>query len=89
MSLGNIKWGYVIVFALLSIGIASLAYYSYDSFGLRRPLEKAVLDDPDVLWIEVSDETDCLVIEVALGLVEDLGSTYKRICGIVGKQRYK
>lgn len=75
----RMRWEYVALAAVLTLAVLSLAYYSYESLGVRRQLEKALLADPDVNAVTISKTEDGLVIEVALDRVEDLGATYSRL----------
>lgn len=73
------KWEYVTLVALITLGVLSLAYFSYETLGIRRPLVAAISNDPDVLSAEISQENGKTVIAVRLRQVHDLSETYKRI----------
>lgn len=73
------RWEYVALSAVLTLAVLSLVFYSYESLGVKKPLEKALLMDPDVGAVDIVEEKDSRVIEVVLTKVADLSSTYTRI----------
>jgi hypothetical protein len=79
----GLRWEYVALSAVLTLAVLSLAYYSYESVVVKRPLEKALLADPDVGAVKVVKSGDGQVIEVTLARVEDLSVTYARLYAAV------
>ncbi|MGI6627339.1 MAG: hypothetical protein ACOX4K_03205 [Bacillota bacterium] len=79
MSIRDIRWKYVLLWALVILSILSLANYSYRILGLERPLEKSLARDPDVAWSEVTASQNKTVVKVSLKYVEDLSLTHLRI----------
>lgn len=77
------RWEYVVLAAVLTLAVLSLAYYSYESIGVRRPLERALLTDPDVSAVKVVKDGDVQVLEIALAKVSDLSVTYGRLHAVV------
>ncbi len=77
------RWEIIALSAVLTLAVLSLAYYSYERAGVRRPLEKALLTDPDVSDVSISDGDSGLTIEVSLSKVSDLSATYKRINDLI------
>ncbi len=50
----NVRWKYVLLWALLILSGLSLASYSYRIIGLKKPLENRLAKDADVIWSEVT-----------------------------------
>ena len=80
------KWEYIVLSAVLTLSVLSLAYYSYDSVGVVRPLQQSLLSDPDVTKVDMTKSSGVLVIEVALAKVEDLSVTYGRLYAAITKR---
>ncbi len=79
----NVRWKYVLIWALLILSALSLANYSYRIIGLKKPLEHRLAQDPDVIWSEVASSQDKTVVKVSLMYVDDLSLAYSRIEEIV------
>jgi len=75
----SFKWQYVALSALLTVSLLTLGYYCYENLGVRKPLERAILSDRDVLWVKIDDDHGRTVVEVGLGPVSDLSQTYTRL----------
>lgn len=86
MSYKNLKWEYVALAAVLTLAALSLAYYSYDSLGVMRPLQQSLSADPDVTSVKMTKSTGTLDIEVALAGVDDLEATYGRLFSLASKR---
>ena len=79
MSNKGLKWEYVVLVAVLTLAALSLAYYSYDSLWVMRPLQVSLSTDPDVTGVKMTKSNGVLVIELSLGRVDDLATTYNRL----------
>lgn len=77
------RWELIALSAVLTLAVLSLAYYSYESMGVKRPLERTLLMDADVSAVEMRTERGGEVIEVTLSKVADLRATYSRIHSLV------
>lgn len=77
------RWELIALSAVLTLAVLSLAYYSYESMGVKRPLEKALLLDPDVSAVQMRMNGDKEVIKVTLSKVADLATTYSRVHTVV------
>lgn len=79
----GLRWELIALAAVLTLAVLSLAYFSYETMGVRRPLERALLKDPDVSAVRMRRDEDKEVVEVTLSKVTDLSATYARIHGLV------
>jgi len=77
------RWEVIALSAVLTLAVLSLAYYSYDSMGVKKPLERALLADPDVKDVRIHKEKGREVIELTLSRVTDLAATYRRLYATV------
>lgn len=75
----NVRWKYVLLWALLILSGLSLASYSYRIIGLKKPLENRLAKDVDVTWSEVTASQDKTVVKVGLKYVDDLSLAHSRI----------
>lgn len=93
MSMRNIRWEYVLLWAFLALMVFTFAQYSYRIFRIERPLEKCLSEDPDVLRTDIKTVQNKTAIKVSLRYVDDLSLTYKRIedavQDIIGQQDYE
>ncbi len=76
------KWEIAILSAALTVAVLSIAYYGYQDLGVKKPLEKALVADPDVLSCDVRRASK-LTVEVYLSPVNELAVVYTRLGGIV------
>ncbi len=76
------KWEIAILSAALTVAVLSVAYYGYQNIGVKKPLEKALLADPDVLSCDIKRASK-LVAEVSVSPVTELASLYARLADIV------
>lgn len=79
MAMGNIRWTYVLLWALAVLAALSLGSYCYRAYALERPLEKALTEDVQVLAARVYELKGKTIVAVKLGYVDDLAQTYFRI----------
>jgi hypothetical protein len=77
------RWELIALSAVLTLAVLSLAYYSYESMGVKKPLERALLADPDVSDVRISEEGGREVIELTLSRVSDLSAAYTRLHTLV------
>lgn len=83
MRRNGFRWEYVAVAAVLTLAVLSLAYYSYENVGIKKPLETALMADPDVVSATLSEQDGTSVVEIALKDVSDLPVTYNRLTAII------
>lgn len=83
MSRRGFRWELIALSAVLTLAVLSLAYYSYESVGVKRPLEKILLTDPDVTAVQLGKDDGGEVVEITLSKVADLSATYSRIHELV------
>lgn len=83
MRRNGFRWEYVAIAAVLTLAVLSFAYYSYESVGIKRPMEKALLSDPDVSSVSLGDENGVRVVQITIRNVPDLSVTYARLLGVV------
>jgi len=81
----SFRWEHLALSAVLAMSLLSLGYYCYENLGVKKPLEKAISSDPDVLWVRIDDRGGQTVLEVALGPVSDLSQTYTRLYNTAGR----
>ncbi len=93
MSMRNMRWEYVLLWAFLALMVLALAHYSYRVFRIERPLKKCLSENPDVLRADIESIEDTITIDVSLGYVDDLSLAYKKIedsvQNIVGQRAYE
>ncbi len=77
------RWELIALSAVLTLAVLSLAYFSYESMGVRKPLEKALLADPDVGAVKILKDRDTEVVQITLSKVPDLSVTYTRLHTLV------
>ena len=77
------RWELIALSAVLTLAVLSLAYYSYENMGVKRPLERALMLVTDVSAVQMRTEGGREVIEVTLSKVADLATTYSRIHTLV------
>ncbi|MGE5578604.1 MAG: hypothetical protein ACM3WU_01050 [Bacillota bacterium] len=77
------RWEVIALSAVLTLAVLSLAYYSYESMGVKKPLERALLADPDVSDVRIHKDGGLEVVEVTLSRVADLSVAYTRLHAVI------
>ena len=83
MAMGNIRWKYVLLWALLALSVLSLGSYCYRAYALERPLEKKLAEDAEVLMAQIEKANGKTTVVVKLKYVDNLAQAYSRIEGTV------
>ncbi len=79
MSMRNIRWKYVLLWALMALSVLSLGSYCYRAYALQRPLEKRLAQNPDVIRAQISSVHDRATITIGLKYVDNLSLSYSLI----------
>lgn len=79
MSKKAFRWEYAVLSAILTFAALSLAYYSFDQLGVRRPLERALAEDPDVKTVDFETRSGSMLLVITLEKTSDLSATYARV----------
>lgn len=83
MSRKGFRWEIIAVTAVLTLAVLSLANYSYQTLGVKRPLERALQMDPDISAVRIYGDRDTQVIEVTFSAFADLSATYRRVDSLI------
>ncbi len=79
MAQKGFRWEVAAISAVLTLALLSLGYFAYENLGVRRPLEKALMADPDVISVDMGDWQGAAAIQVEIAKVEDFPATYARL----------
>ena len=79
MAMGNIRWKYVLLWALAALSVLSLGSYCYRAYALERPLEKALAEDAQVLSAQLEKRDGKTAVVVRLKYVDNLAQAYSRV----------
>ncbi len=82
MSKKVFRWEYAVLSAILTFAALSLAYYSFDQLGIRRPLERALAADPDVKRVDFETRNGSMLLVITLEKTADLPATYARVLAL-------
>ncbi len=83
LDLKSLRWSVAVISLVGVLVVLFGGYYAYRQFGLDRPMTQALRAEPGVQAIRVSDDGGTRRIEVSLGPVNDLQTTYDHLEGIV------
>ncbi|MGI6643699.1 MAG: hypothetical protein ACOX3V_06890 [Bacillota bacterium] len=83
MSKKGFRWDVAAVSAVLTLALLSLGYFVYANLGVRKPLEKALMADPDVISVDMGPWRGSEAIQVEIANVTDFPATYARLHQLV------